>query len=93
MGAPDERKSDIVPDPEHQCGEYSASEMKRRTGRQVRGFVRKFEGGAQKTGPEKRNARSGGIRALHFSAEKRKEGRGMHPSALAGVFAAPAVKH
>ncbi|GAB4359916.1 MAG: hypothetical protein Kow00114_13180 [Kiloniellaceae bacterium] len=42
-------------------------------------------------GPEKGNARSGGIRALLFSAEKRKEGRGMHPSAGAGTFAAPAV--
>src|SRR3546814_14783567 len=39
------------------------------------------------------NARSGGIRALHFSAETRKEGRGMHPFALTGAFAAPAVKH
>src|SRR5690606_15967804 len=33
----------------------------------------------------------GGDPGAPFSAETRKEGRGMHPSALAGAFAAPAV--
>jgi len=64
-----------------------------RAGRQTTGIRERIErAGRRKGSPTERNARSGGIRALHFSAEKRKEGRGMHPSARAGVFATPAVK-
>jgi hypothetical protein len=73
---------------------YFIPEAERRQGRASNYWdsAGDWKGGPPERGPTERNARSGGIRALHFSAEKRKEGRGMHPSAMAGVFAAPAVK-